>query len=80
MNDDSKFWLGFWLLAGLTISSVTWSISWYCVAIARTAMENGYEQGAVPGSAGTHWIKSRSSSNVDKSALPKLPEAQEEAR
>lgn len=41
----------------LTVSSIVWSISYYYSTVNTAAMENGYEQGSLPGQIGVYWIK-----------------------
>lgn len=57
MSDGTKESLGWALALVLTVSSVTWSFSWYYTTTTRAALEGGYSQESLPGVTGTHWVK-----------------------
>lgn len=59
-NEAKSFSVGVLAAAvalALVISAIAWPVSWYQFNMNKTAMENGYEKGTIPGSSGTHWIK-----------------------
>lgn len=53
----------FVLAIGLAVSMVfcSFTVPWcvYHTTVMSEAMRNGYEQGAVPGMSGVHWVKKK---------------------
>lgn len=57
MSDEVKSQL-IWATVLITaVISIPWSISYYYTTTEKAAMENGYDQGVLPGKAGVYWVK-----------------------
>lgn len=58
---ENNFWLLFWLMTFTFLgSTITFCVRYYVDAQARIyekAIDQGYEQGTIPGEHGVHWIK-----------------------
>lgn len=66
MCNETKSFLLFCLIVGITTVGVSWAISWAVVKCSEQerevtieAMNKGYEKGLIPGSSYLHWVKKK---------------------
>lgn len=57
MNQELRFWLGFWLIIGSTLSSIVWAITYYRVTSERQYIEAGFRMETVPIAYQRQWTK-----------------------
>lgn len=59
MSDEVKSQLIWATVVIVAVVSIPWSISHYYTSTTKAAMENGYEQGVLPGKMDVYWIKKK---------------------
>ena len=59
MDGDLRFWT--WIGAFVTAAVITLilSITTYYISVTKHALDKGYEEGAIKGCRGAHWVKTR---------------------
>ena len=57
MTSEDRFWLGLWLIVGLTLCSITWTIAWSVNRNTQLFVEHGYVEQMQPGSQYGKWVK-----------------------
>lgn len=59
MDEETKFWIETWSIAGVVACVITLTVGFVNWRTNIAALENGYEETVLPGSASVVWVKAK---------------------